>query len=328
MRRRAFIAGLASAAAWQRGAQAQPAGRARRVGVIMNYDQGDREGEARLAALRQTLQRQGWIEGEDIHLEVRWGEGRQERVQADAAELVALSPDVIVANSTPAIAALRQATRRIPIVFVQVSDPLGSGFVSNMAHPDGNMTGFTDYEPSIAGKWIELIKEVAPQVTRVGVLLNPAAGNQSAFWKVAEPAAASTRLELSALGVHDRADIARAIAGLAPVTGAGLVVFPTPVTNTLRDSIIKAAAQYRIPAVYPYDYYSSDGGLLSYGIDQIDQWREAAGYVDRLLRGAKPSELPVQSPTKFQLRINLPCARALGLDIPTTLLARADEVIE
>jgi len=326
--RRDFLRLGGALAAWPAAGRAQAIRPARRIGVLMNYAQGDPEGEARAAALRHSLQKLGWIEGENIRTEFRWAQGRDDRVNVYAAELSGLPLDAIVANSTPATAALRRATRTVPIVFIQVSDPVGTGFVANLAQPDGNLTGFADFEPSIIGKWIELLRELMPSVTKAGVLLNPQAGNQMAFWRAAEVAARAANLQVTALGVHDRAGIERVIADSAAETHIGLIVVPTPVNNTLRDTIIKITTQYRIPTVYPYYYYAADGGLLAYGIDQVEQWAEAAGYVDRILRGGKVSELPVQSPTKFKLWINLRTAKALGVDISPTLLARADEVFE
>ena len=327
--RRVFLSSLGGlVAAWPLAARAQSGGPMRRIGALMNYAEGDPEGEARVAALRQALHEHGWIDGTSIRIDVRWGQGRAERVKAAAAELASQPLEAIVVNSTPALTALRQATRTIPIVFVQVSDPLGSGFVANIAHPEGNLTGFADYEPSIVGKWIELLKEAAPSVSKAAVLLDPQAGNQMAFWHAAQAAAPAAKLEIAMTAVHNRAEIEAAVAGAAGEPSIGLIVLPTPVNNTSRDTIIKAAAQHRVPAIYPYRYYASDGGLMSYGIDQIDQWRDAAGYVDRILRGDTPANLPVQAPTRLGLWINLATAKALGLDLPVTLLARADEVIE
>jgi len=327
--RRVFLSSLGGfVATWPLAARAQSGGAARRIGALMNYAEGDPEGEARVAALRQALHEHGWVDGTSIRIDVRWGQGRPERVKAAAAELAGQPLEAIVVNSTPALAALRQATRTIPIVFVQISDPLGSGFVANMAHPEGNLTGFADYEPSIVGKWLELLKEAVPSVTKATVMLDPQAGNQIAFWHAAQAAAPAAKLTIVMAGVRNRAEIEAAVAGIAGNPQAGLIVLPTPVNNTSRDTIIKAAAQHRVPAIYPYLYYANDGGLMSYGIDQIDQWRDAAGYVDRILRGERPASLPVQSPTRLDLAINLTTAKALGLEVPATLLARAERVIE
>jgi putative ABC transport system substrate-binding protein len=236
--------------------------------------------------------------------------------------------DVLVANSTPLLAVLKQVTRTIPIIFTQIADPIVGGFVSSYARPDGNMTGFTDFDPSLAGKWIELIKEAAPSVNRLTVLMNPDQANHPAFLHVIESATSSLKLQMSAAAARNRADIEQAITALAGEADRGLVVLPGPVNNTQRQSIIELAARYHLPAIYPFKYYAKEGGLLYYGADQIDQWPKAAGYVDRILRGETPSALPVQAPTKFELVINIRTAKALGLALPPMLLARADEVIE
>jgi putative ABC transport system substrate-binding protein len=249
-------------------------------------------------------------------------------MRAYATELVGLPADIIVVSSTPLLAALKPLAPTIPIVFTQVADPVGSGFVSNYARPGGNITGFTDFDTSIAGKWMEALKEAAPFVNRVTVLRDPNQSNHQAFLRVIDTTAVSLKMQVSTAAVRDRAEIEEAIAGLASQRDRGLVVLPGPVNNTLRHTIIQQVARYRLPAIYPLKYYGKDGGLLCYGIDQMDQWGKAAGYVDRILRGEKPSELPVQAPTKYELIINLKTAKALGLTIPPTLLARADEVIE
>jgi putative ABC transport system substrate-binding protein len=329
MRRRDVLTLLGGAAAWPLAAHAQqPGERVRRIGVIMNYSDTDPEGQIRFSAFREGLRKLGWVEGSDFRIELRWAAGRADRMQAYATELIGLPADLLVVNSTPLLAVGTQLTRTIPIVFTQVADPIGSGFVNNYARPGGNITGFTDFDPSIAGKWMEVLKEAAPLVERVTVLLNPDQRNHPAFLRVIESAASSLKIQVSAAPVRDRAEIEQALAAVASQTDRGLVVLPSPVNNMLRDSIIQLAARYRLPAIYPYRYYGRDGGLLYYGIDQVDQWPKAAGYVDRILRGEKLSALPVQAPTKYELVINLRTARALGLEIPPTLLARADEVIE
>ncbi len=328
MRRRDFIALAGGAATVPFVAHAQSANQTRRIGALMNYAEGDEEGAARIEAFRKGLAQRGWREGENLRIEVRWAAGRDERVKSDAAGLGALKLDAIVVNSTPAVAALQQAAPTTPIVFVQVSDAVGSGFVSSMAHPGGHITGFADFEPAIAGKWVELIKELAPTIGKAAVLLHPETKNQLPFLQVAEAAAAHARVRVSAIGVHNRDEIERSIAELGHEGGVGLIVLPTPVNNNLRGTIIKATAQFRIPAIYPYRYYFADGGLVAYGVDQVDQWREAALYIDRILHGEKPGELPVQAPTNFKLWINQKTARALNLAMPPSLLARADEVIE
>jgi len=309
-------------------ARAQQPERTRRVGIIMNYAEADREGQERLSVLRNSLNKLGWTQGKNIEIELRWAAGDPERVRAHATELVGIPVDVIVANSTPLVAVLKALTRTIPIVFVQVADPAASGFVSNYARPDGNITGFTDFDTSIAGKWIEILKEATPFVGRVTVLNHPEQSNHKEFLRAINSAAPVLKVEVSTAEVRNRAEIERAIATLAGETDRGLVVLPGPVNNTQRDAIIKLAARYRLPAIYPLKYYVRDGGLLCYGIDQIGQWPKVAEYVDRILRGEKPTELPVQAPTKFELVINLKTAKELGFTIARTLVLRADELIE
>ncbi len=329
MRRRQFISLLGGAASvWPLVARAQERVRVRRIGVIMIYAKADPEGQARFSALRDRLHKLGWTEGSNIQIDVRWAAGKIDRMRADAFEFVSMPVDVIVASSTPLIGVLKLLTQTIPIVFVQVVDPLGSGFITSYARPTGNITGFTDFDTSIAGKWMEVLKEAAPFVSRVTVLTDPKQSNHQAFLDVIETTALSLKIQILASGVSDRVEIEQAITAMAGQTDRGLVVLPGPVNNTLRDSIIKLAARYRLPAIYPHKYYVKDGGLLCYGIDQVDQWSKAAGYTDRILRGEKPSDLPVQAPTKFELVINLKTANSLGLTIPPTLIARADEVIE
>ncbi|TMJ80432.1 MAG: ABC transporter substrate-binding protein [Alphaproteobacteria bacterium] len=329
MRRRAFITLLGgAAAAWPLAARAQQRDRVRRVGVIMNYTESDPEGQARCSALRQRLHELGWVEGSNIQIEVRWVGGKTDRMQTYATEFVRLPSEVIVVNSTPLLAVVKQLTRTIPIVFAQVADPIASGFASSYARPGENITGFTDFDVSIAGKWIEVLKEAAPFINRVTVLRDPKQTNHDAFLRVIETTGDSLKVQVSAAGVSDRAGIEQTISALAGQMDRGLAVLPGPVNNTLRESIIQLVARYHVPAIYPFRYYARDGGLLYYGIDQVDQWPKAAGYVDRILKGEKPNELPLQAPTKFELIINLKTAKALGIEIPPTLLARADEVIE
>jgi putative ABC transport system substrate-binding protein len=267
-------------------------------------------------------------EGSNIQIDVRWAAGESDRMRADAVEFVSKPVEVIVANSTPLIGMLKSLTQTIPIVFAQVADPISSGFVTNYARPTGNITGFADFDTSIAGKWIEILKEAAHFVGQVTVLTDPKQPNHSAFLNVIETTAPSLKIQVLASGVSDRVDIEQAIAALAGQTDRGLIILPGPVNNTLRDSIIKLAARYQLPAIYPFKYYAKDGGLLCYGINQIDQWSNAASYVDRILKGEKPADLPVQAPSKYELTINLKTAKAIGLDIPAALVARADEVIE
>ena len=245
-----------------------------------------------------------------------------------AAQLVSQPADIIVVNSTPLLAVLKRLTSTIPIVFTQVADPVGSGFVSNYARPGGNITGFTDFDTSIAEKWVEVLKEVVPSVNRMTVLLDPDQLNHRLFLRSIQSAAPALKVQISVAEVHNRAEIGQAISSLAGQAGSGLIVLPGPLDNTQRDLIIQSTAHFHLPAVYPFKYYAKEGGLLYYGINQVDQWAKAAGYVDRILRGEKPGELPLQSPTKFELVINLKTAKALGVNIPPTLLALADEVIE
>jgi putative tryptophan/tyrosine transport system substrate-binding protein len=330
MRRRGFLGVLGSAVvAWSVAARAQERVRVRRIGVIMIYAEADPEGQARLSALRDRLHKLGWTEGSNIQIDVRWAAGESDRMRADAVEFVSMPVEVIVANSTPLIGMLKSLTQKIPIVFAQVADPVSSGFVTNYARPTGNITGFTDFDTSIAGKWIEILKEAAPFVSQVTVLTDPKQSNHHAFLNVIEITAPSLKIQILASGVSDRVDIEQAIAALAAgQTDRGLIILPGPVNNTLRDSIIKLAARYRLPAIYPFKYYAKEGGLLCYGINQVEQWSNAASYVDRILKGEKPADLPVQAPSKYELTINLKTAKALGLDIPSALLGRADEVIE
>jgi putative ABC transport system substrate-binding protein len=329
MRRRDFIAVFGgAAAAWPFAARAQQRARLRRIGVSMIYAEADLEGQARLSALRDRLHKLGWTEGGNVQIDVRWAAGNSDRMRANAFEFVSMPVDVIVANSTPLIGVLKSLTQTIPIVFVQVADPVVSGFVTSYARPTGNITGFTDFDTSIAGKWMEILKEAAPFVSQVTVLADPKQSNHQAFLNVIETTAPSLKIQILASGVSDRAEIEQAITALAGQTDRGLIVLPGPVNNTQRDSIIKLAARYRLPAIYPFKYYAKDGGLLCYGIDQIDEWSNAAGYVDRILKGEKPADLPVQAPSKYELAINLKTARALDLIFPPSLIARADEVIE
>jgi putative tryptophan/tyrosine transport system substrate-binding protein len=324
MRRRVFIGLLGGAATWPLAARAQPTDQKRRVGVLMHMSENHAEGQARVAAFREGLQELGWIDGRNLRLEVRWGVGDAERIRRFAAELVALRADVIFTSASNTVAALQKATRTVPIVFAAVIDPIGAGFVESMARPGGNSTGFVAFEYAIAAKWLELLKEIAPAVTRAAVLRDPtyAAGiGQFAAIQAVGPIG----MELSAIAVHDAGAIEPAVAAFARVAKGGLIVTASPFATNHPDVIPALAARYKLPAVYPFRYY---GGLISYGPDNAGQYRPAAGYVDRILKGEKPADLPVQAPTKYDLVINLKIAKALDLDIPPTLLARADEVIE
>ena len=300
----------------------------RRIAVLMGIAEGDPEAKARLDALRQGLASFGWKEGENVHLEYRFADGRVDRVVAYAEEFVRMSPDVIVANSAPAVAALGAATRTIPIVFAQVADPVQAGLVASLANPGGNITGFTQFEPSIGEKWLQTLKEIAPTVTRIGLLgnsQNPIWSKSLAAIKAVAPLLA---VEVSPLSAINLVGIERNIEEFSRDPNGGLIVLTDIINTVHRDRIIALAATHRLPAIYPYRYWVTSGGLASYGIDNLDLYRRAASYVDRIFKGANPAELPVQTPTKFDLIINLKTAEALGLQVPPTLLARADEVIE
>jgi putative tryptophan/tyrosine transport system substrate-binding protein len=329
MRRREFITLVGgAAAAWPLAARAQQGERMRRIGVLMNLAADDAEGQARLATFRQGLQQLGWIEGRNAHLDIRWGAGDAERFRRYAAELVALAPDLILAASGSTMPPLLHATRTVPIVFVQVADPVGNGFVASLARPGGNATGFTNIDFSMSAKWLELLKQIAPGATRAAVLRDSTEPTGIGQWGALQSVAPSFTLELTPVGVSDPGEIERAIAGFANLPNGGLIVTASAPTAVHRDLIITLATRHRLPAVYAYKYFITSGGLISYGPDTIDPYRRAAGYIDRILKGEKPADLPVQAPTKYELVINLKTAKALGLEIPDGLLARADEVIE
>ena len=326
MRRREVIAGLAGAAvASPRSASAQQGERVRRIGVLMNLASDDPEAQARIAAFRQELQQLGWTEGRDVRIDYRWA-GDASRFHGYAEELLALAPDVILASATPSVQALRQVSRTVPIVFANVGDPVAMGFVDSLARPGGNTTGFTPYEFGFAAKWLELLKEIAPRVTRVAVLRDLTIG--PAHFTAIQAVAPSFGVELSTVGVQDVGEIERTVATFARSSNAGLIVTPSTSALIHRDLITLLAARHRLPAVYGFRYFVTAGGLISYAPSTIDMYRRAAGYVDRILKGQKPADLPVQAPTKYELVVNLKTARALGLTIPPSLLARADEVIE
>jgi len=302
----------------------------RRIGVLMPLTADDPLGQTRVTAFREELGRLGWIEGRNIQIDTRWmATGDVESMQRFAKELVALQPNLIVTQSTPITATVLQETRTIPIVFALVADPIGSGFVANFAQPGGSLTGFVTMVPEMAGKWLELLKELAPSVARVTLLFNPATATYFEYWlNPFKSAAVSFGVESIAAPVHDRSELESVIAEQARAPNGGLVVMPDTFTDAHRVEITSLAARYRLPAVYPYRQFTAVGGLLSYGDDLIDNFRRAPTYVDRILKGEKPSELPVQAPVKFQLVVNLKTANALGLTIPPLLLARADETIE
>jgi putative ABC transport system substrate-binding protein len=327
IRRREFITLLGgTAAAWPRIARAQ---QPRRIGVLLAGDpQTDREAQARMAAFLGTFQRLGWTDGRNVRIETRWYAGDAERIAAAAAELVRSAPDVIVVGGNPAVAELHRLTSTIPIVFTQTSDAVGSGFVAGLARPGGNMTGFQDIEPAIGGKWLGLLKEAAPNLTRMAVLFGSVSAANVALLRAAEAVAPSLGLAVTAIDVYDGGEIERVVATFASQVDGGLIVMPNPYTIQNRASIVILTARYRLPAIYPYRYFATEGGLISYGPDQIDELRGAATYVDRILRGEKPGDLPVQASTKFELVINMRAAKALGLSIPPAFPLRADEVIE
>jgi putative ABC transport system substrate-binding protein len=328
-RRREFITLLSgAAAAWPLAARAQPVERMRRIGMLMNLAEDDPETRARRIAFLQALQELGWSEGRNIRINYRWGVGDTNRHRANAAELVALAPDVILAHGSPILRPLQRASRTVPIVFVMVADPVGGGFVASLARPGGNATGFTNLEYGLGGKWLELLKQIAPQVTRAAVLRDAAQVSGGGQLGALQAVAPSFGVELRPIDVHDTGGIERTIAAFARQPNGGLVVTASALVQIHRDVIIALAARHRLPAVYPYRLFVTGGGLICYGPDTVDQYRRAAGYVDRILKGEKPSELPVQAPTKYELVINLKTAKALGIDVPPTLLARADEVIE
>jgi putative ABC transport system substrate-binding protein len=327
MKRRAFIAMLGGAAAMPLAARAQQGERMRRVGVLMNLAPGDAEGKTRLASFRQALQELGWADGRNVRIETRGAGGDPAKYRQHAAELVAFAPDVVLAITTASVLALQQASRTLPLVFVQVIDPVGSGLVASLARPGGNATGFTSFEYAISAKWLELLKEVAPQVTRVAVLrTSTASAGIGQFAAVQTVAPVGT--ELSVIGTRDAAEVEQGIAAFARDPNGGLIVTASGFGANHPQLIAALAVRHRLPAVYPSRYYVNAGGLICYGPNESDQHRQAASYVDRILKGEKPANLPVQGPTKYELVINLKTAKALGLTVPPTLLARADEVIE
>jgi putative ABC transport system substrate-binding protein len=325
MKRREFITLLGSTVAWPLTARAQ---QPRRIGMLMAaYSQTDREGQALIAAFLDRFQMLGWTEGRNVRIEYRWA-GDAERIKAPAAELVRSAPDVIVAVTGLALAELHRLTSTIPIVFTQVGDPVDSGFVAGLARPGGNITGFQGFDAAMGGKWLGLLKEAAPNLSRAAVLFGSDVPANIAFLRAAEAVAPLLGITATAIDVHDGGEIEHAIATFASQPDGGLIVIPHPYMSANHASIVVLAARHRLPAIYPNRYFAAEGGLLSYGLDQIDQWRGAATYVDRILRGEKPGDLPVQAPTKFELVINIKTAKALGFNIPPGLPLRADEVIE
>ena len=329
MKRREFLTLLGgTAAAWPLAARAQQGERMRRIGVLTNLVADDPEAQARVGAFLQGLQELGWAVGRNMRIEYRWGAGDADRTRGYAAELVALAPDVILTSGASALAPLLQATRSVPVVFAQVPDPVGAGFVNSLARPGGNTTGFITYEYGLSGKWLELLTQIAPSVTRAAVIRDPAVSAGTDQWGAIQAVAPSVRVLVSPVNVRDAGEIERDVAAFAHGSNSGLIVTASALAIRHRNLIVTLAARHRLPAVYYQRGFVTGGGLISYGPDFIDQYRRAAGYVDRILKGEKPSELPVQAPTKYELVINLKTAKALGLEVPPTLLSRADEVIE
>jgi putative ABC transport system substrate-binding protein len=335
VKRRNFITGLGGAALapsmlWPRAARAQQADRMRRIGLLMNLAADDPQSQARLATFQRGLQELGWTDGRNVRIDYRWGAGAvdAERVRRYAMELVALAPDVILTAGALTVMPLQQASRTVPIIFVSVTDPVGAGFVASLARPGGNTTGFTLFEYGISAKWLELLKQIAPRVTRVAVLRDPGLTASISQLAAIQSVAPSFGVELSPIDTRNPVDIERAVTAFARELNGGLIVVTGSSAVIHRNLIIALAARHRLPAVYPARFYAAAGGLISYGPDTTDPYRRAAGYVDRILKGEKPADLPVQAPTKYELAINLKTAKALGLTVPPSVLARADEVIE
>jgi len=328
VRRREFITLVGGAAvAWPLAARAQP-DRMRHIGVLMSTASNDPLGKARIAAFLHGLQQLGWTDGRNVRIDTRWGGGNADDIHKYAAELVGIAPDVILASGGSVAGPLLQATRTIPIVFTATPDPVGAGFVDSLARPGGNATGFTNLEYGLGAKWLELLKEIAPRVTRAAVLRDPAIPQGTGQWGAIQTAGPSVGIEVSPINVREAGEIERTVAAFARQPNGGLIVSGSGLVHVHRDMIIKLAARHKLPAVYFERYYVTGGGLISYAADSIDPHRRAASYVDRILKGENPADLPVQNPTKYELVINLKTARALGLEIPPTVLARADEVIE
>jgi putative tryptophan/tyrosine transport system substrate-binding protein len=329
VKRRDFITLLSgAAAAWPLPARAQQGERVRRIGVLMNTTPDEPDSQARITALAQGLQEAGWAVGRNLRIDTRWSSGNRARLRKEAADLVALNPDVIVAGVGPTTLVLQQVSRTVPIVMAQAIDPVGSGFVKSLARPGTNATGFTQFEFTLSAKWLELLREIAPQVARVGIVRELEGQAGIAQWAVIGAAASPLGVELSPIDVHSDGETERAVAEFSRGPNDGLIVAVSSTATIQRDLLVKLAAQHRLPAVYPYRFFVDAGGLISYGPNLLDGYRRSAGYVDRILKGEKPGNLPVQAPTKYELVINLKTAKTLGLDVPQTLLARADEVIE
>jgi putative ABC transport system substrate-binding protein len=330
MRRREFITLLGVTTAWPLAAIAQQPDRVRRLGVLMGLASSDVQQSEELATLKEELQKLGWTDGRNMRIYTRWGASDADETWTSAKELIDLNPDVIFAHTTSAVSALAQQTRSIPIVFVLVSDPVGNGFVESWTKPGGNITGFTDFEAPMAGKWLELLKKTAPHVTQVALLFNPetAPGGGSIFLDPIEKAAPAFGLNWVAASARHADEIETIVGALGRHGATGVLVTPDIFTTAHRERIIALAGRYQLPSVYAYRYFATDGGLMSYGIDPMDQCRQAAGYINRILKGAMAGELPIQAPTRFELVINLKTAKALGLEVPQTILALSDAVIE
>jgi putative tryptophan/tyrosine transport system substrate-binding protein len=323
--RRNFITLLGGALAWPLAARAEE--RMRRIAMLVGATESDPEAPLSLEGFRQTLNQLGWKEGISVSIDTRWGGGDPDRIRVYAKELIDIAPDVAVADSTPAALALQRESRTTPIIFIQAGNPVGSGLVANLARPGGNLTGFTNYVPSMGGKWLELLKEVAPRLARVAALFNPKT-HTGQYWNVLETATQTLGVTFGKAAVEDDSRIARAVEAMAGEPAGGLIVMPDSFTMSHRETIVALAARHRVPTVYPFRVFAAQGGLMSYGMNRVGVYRDAASYVDRVLRGEKPGGLPVQAPTTFELVINLKTAKALGLEVPWFLQQRADEVIE
>ena len=327
MKRREFLGALGGAAAWPLAARAQQPGPMRRIGVLLGQSEDNPELPQRVAAFRDSLRKLGWSEGRNVVIDFRFGAGDPVRMRGLAKELIGAAPDIVVAETTPAATALRQESDSTPMVFLQVANPVGSGFVASLPRPGGNLTGFTNFEPSMGGKWLELIKEIAPRIVRAAAIFNPQT-HSGQYWRSIETAAPTYGVAFSKSPVQAAGEIGPAVKAFAGEPYGGLLIMPDSFTGAHRELIVALAAQYRLPTIYAFRVFPRSGGLISYGIDPIDGFRQAASYVDRILKGEKPADLPVQAPTKFELVINLKTAKALSLEVPPMLLARADEVIE
>lgn len=330
MRRRDFIKIVGTALAWPVAAHAQPSEKIRRIGVLMAHRQGDPEFQEYLSAFRQGLQKSGWVEGRNIQIEAHWGALDDAEVrQQSAKEILALNPDIILTQNTPPTASMLQLTHTVPVVFIVVADPVGSGFVRSLSRPGGNATGFTVMEPTTSGKWLELLKDIAPQIKRAALLFNPKTAPYANYYlRPFDAAAASLGIEAVAATVDNKSDLETVFAAQAKISDTGLVVMPDGFLNVYRTEIVSLAARYRLPTVYPWRFFAELGGLLSYGFDQRDSFEAAAAYINRILKGEKPADLPVQAPTNYELVINRTAAKNLGLTLPTALVARAADVIE